>query len=650
MSVFRSLSLSNRITLIAGGILVLVTVILGGIVTYLQAAKYSEAAHERLRIAIMALAHDLDREFEVLSEAPPRTGVLAPLVRAPGDLTIPEAVMDQVSRITESRVTYFDLNAAGEFERVMTSIRRADGTRAVGTILDPQGPAKPALLAGRVYIGQVDILGTQHLTIYEPVLDSTGAVVGATFAGVSVAEIGALIRNFMLMVLVPALFVLGVGLLALRALVHRSVRPVAALVDVVGRLERRDYATEIAPPVAEDEVGALTRACMSLRDDLQEGQRSAERAAQQQAEREKDRVILERVVSELRAGLARLADGDLTTPIANPPGNPFPADYEPLRQSFNDVVTRFGEVIEQILAIAGSLRDSADEITGASRDLSSRAETQAATLEQSAAALTELTQSVSATAELATRAQEASFGNRTGAERGAEIVRQAVVAMQGIERGSEQITRIISVIEDIAFQTNLLALNAGVEAARAGEAGRGFAVVASEVRLLAQRAADSAREIKGLISDSTQRVGEGSALVRKTGDSLAEILARASDAASLVSDIAMAAADQARGLSEVNTGIAQLDTVTQQNSAMAEDSSVAARTLLSQSEDLIQALSGLRTRPSAPAPARLAPAPRPAAEAQGEVTPKVVAWAPAAAAAIKGPRANKTLPSAWAEF
>jgi methyl-accepting chemotaxis protein len=247
-------------------------------------------------------------------------------------------------------------------------------------------------------------------------------------------------------------------------------------------------------------------------------------------------------------------------------------------------------------------------------------------------------------------AQEASFGNRKGAERGAEIVKEAVSAMQGIEKGAEQITRIIGVIEDIAFQTNLLALNAGVEAARAGDAGRGFAVVASEVRLLAQRASESAREIKSLISDSTKGVEDGSVLVRRTGESLAEILGRANDAAGLVADIAMAASEQARGLAEVNAGVNQLDTVTQQNSAVAEETSAAAAALKSRSEELILALAGFRTRQRPASISNDAP-PRASERPGAMIEANVVDWAAAAAAAANGPRANPVRQNAaWAEF
>ena len=575
------------------------------------------------------------------------------LIRTGDALVIAPDVVDSIHDNLGVHVTYFRLvPETGEFERVMTSIQAPDGTRAVGTILDPAGPVKPELLAGRRYSGDATILGQPFLTRYDPVRDASGAIVGAVFAGVSIASIHASILEMMLAIGIAAglsmALVVGFG----SWMIRRALLPIRSLVAVVKRLERKDYEVEIPTGTTQDEVSDLARACAALRDDLREGARLADLARAGEEEAERLRSDLSRVVSDLRAGLARMAEGDLASPIPNPDGNPFPSEFEPLRQSFNSVLDRFEEVIVHVNDIARTVRDSAIEITDASRELSTRAETQAATLEQSAAALTELTQSVASTADRATQAQDTSNGNRAVAERGAEIVSEAVSAMQGIEKGSSQITRIIGVIEDIAFQTNLLALNAGVEAARAGDAGRGFAVVASEVRLLAQRASDSAREIKTLISDSTERVDAGSALVRRTGESLTEILNRANDTAGLVADIAMAAAEQARGLAEINSGVNQLDHVTQQNSAVAEETSAAAATLQSRSEELITALAGFRTRTRPSVATRSAiPAPAKAPDPVLGVEAKVANWAPAAAAAANGARANPVRQGAvWAEF
>ncbi|MFD1912212.1 methyl-accepting chemotaxis protein [Halodurantibacterium flavum] len=368
---------------------------------------------------------------------------------------------------------------------------------------------------------------------------------------------------------------------------HRISRGVVGISHAIAEIGRQRYDTPVPGTTSKDEIGTIARNLTDFRDRLAESE-------QQQTVQRRRQQEQERVVRDLTAGLERLAQGDLTSPIDSPPSDPFPQEYEALRATFNELVRSLSEIITSITESASGVRSGASEVSQVAQDLSSRAETQAATLEQSAAALGEVTASVRSTADKAAQADRATLENKREAEAGGAVVREAVDAMRKIEKSSAQITRIIGVIDDISFQTNLLALNAGVEAARAGEAGRGFAVVASEVRALAQRASDSAKEIKALISESSQQVAEGSALVGKTGESLGDILRRVSEVSALVSEIAGMAREQARGLGEINTGVNQIDTVTQQNAAVAEESTAAAHSLLNEADQLTEALSGFR--------------------------------------------------------
>ena len=319
------------------------------------------------------------------------------------------------------------------------------------------------------------------------------------------------------------------------------------------------------------------------------------------------------VVTSLASALSSLSEGNLQSQISET----FPADYEQLRKDFNAAVASLSETLGQVRTGSDAMRTGADEIAHASDDLSRRTEQQAASLEETAAALDEITATVKTTAAGARRASETVALAKSEAVRSGEVVAQAVQAMGDIKTSSQEISQIIGVIDEIAFQTNLLALNAGVEAARAGDAGRGFAVVAQEVRALAQRSAQAAKEIKSLISASSQQVGQGVELVGETGRALDKIVAQVADIDALISEIAASAQEQATGLAGVNTAVNQMDQVVQQNAAMVEQSTAATHALKSETAELNRLISRFRTGAlqgssrSTPLPATADSTPRP---------------------------------------
>jgi methyl-accepting chemotaxis protein len=286
---------------------------------------------------------------------------------------------------------------------------------------------------------------------------------------------------------------------------------------------------------------------------------------------------------EVRFVVDAASDGDLTRRIRTSGKNGF---YVTLAEGMNQVLESNTALVRDVQRAAREVASSADEIARGNLDLSQRTEETASSLEETASSMEQMTSTVRQNADNAAQANQLAAAARRQAEKGGEVVSEAVTAMQGINAASAKIADIIGVIDEIAFQTNLLALNAAVEAARAGEQGRGFAVVASEVRNLASRSAEAAKEIKGLIQDSTRRVEQGARLVDQSGQTLAEIVASVKKVTDIVSEIAAASAEQAAGIDEVNKAVTSMDEVTQNNAALVEQASAAAQALLEQARKL----------------------------------------------------------------
>jgi methyl-accepting chemotaxis protein len=357
--------------------------------------------------------------------------------------------------------------------------------------------------------------------------------------------------------------------------------------------------------------------------------------------------LLGRRVAVSQAVAERVRDGDLTAVVV-----------DDSRDEFTPLLTTMQEMQSSLIRVVSNVRQGADSVAIASvqiaqgnNDLSARTEQQASALEETSASMEQMGSTASQNADNARQASQLAASASSVAVQGGDVVNQVVQTMKDINDSSRKISDIIGTIDGIAFQTNILALNAAVEAARAGEQGRGFAVVAGEVRNLAQRSAEAAKEIKGLISASVERVEQGTALVDQAGSTMQEIVQSIQRVTDIVGEISSASQEQNAGVNQVSEAVSQMDQTTQQNAALVEESAAAASSLQNQAHQLVQAVSVFRlpvgaaaaqaavpaaAKPSAP---RTKPVPQAAARQASKPAAKQAAIKPTTApkaVAVKG--------------
>jgi methyl-accepting chemotaxis protein len=526
------------------------------------------------------------------------------------------------------------------------------------TIKAGLGAASPAasLASQAIYLKDCN-------SVFLPVAKDVVAKVDAVIAdahtkddALSGATRGAIIATFALIIGGLAAVMAG-GFYATRAWI---VSPMKALSSTMDCLASGEYQVKVEGEERRDELGGMARAVQVFKTAGLEKQRLEAETIAQRSLTERERVEAEQakvqtakeqanVVNSIGTGLERLSAGDLTFQLKEA----FAPEYESLRANFNAALGQLKQTMKTVVDRTLGLRSGGQEITQASDDLSKRTEQQAASLEETAAALDEITATVKKTADGAIAARKVVAAAKDDAEKSSAVVREAVGAMTRIEDSSRQIGQIIGVIDEIAFQTNLLALNAGVEAARAGDAGRGFAVVASEVRALAQRSAQAAKEIKALISTSTDQVVQGVELVGETGKALNRIAAQVAEINGVVSEIAASAQEQATGLHQVNVAVNQMDQVTQQNAAMVEEATAAAHSLREETDALSDLVAQFRVGDTGPmdlgaTPAPTARKPNPVHAAQQKLASFVGGGRSKGVAATA--TAASVKPESWEEF
>ena len=592
-------------------------------------------------------------------------------------------LVDTFTARTGAVATVF-VRSGDDFIRVTTSGKTETGARAIGTALEHTHPAYKPLLSGASYRGPARVFGFDIVTNFRALRDKEGNVIGALCASLLItSDVDALKQKIAAVKLRETgyFYMLDAhpGETFGNALAHPSAEGsnLLGFKDVSGReivremLSTKEGAVRYVAPAANAKsapvekiavygyipkfdwlivgevptsevfsLGVVLRTQLMIAAVLIAVLLSALLYATMQR-------MVARPLVDAVAYAKRVAAGDLSRRIRTRQQD----ETGELLNTLDDMSESLASIVSNVRVAADSIHTAARQMRAGSTDLSQRTEEQASSLEQTAASMEELTGTVKHNSENARQADElAQRACRVAAASG-ELVGQVVTTMSGIQVSSKKIVDIIGVIDTIAFQTNILALNAAVEAARAGEQGRGFAVVAAEVRSLAQRSADSAKEIKQLILGSVGQVEAGSQQVARAGTTMSENLTAVKQVGELMGGIADASTQQTSGIQEVNRTIAVLEEMTQQNAALVEEASASAEQLSYLADDLVNAVSVFKITQVAAAvsPAVVAPT---LATSAASTPPRIVKRGskvarPGASAQFKLPKASE---EEWEEF
>jgi methyl-accepting chemotaxis protein len=543
------------------------------------------------------------------------------------DFSIPDQFLERSGAIA----TVF-ARTGDDFVRVTTSLKKQDGERAIGTLLDRKGPAYAPMLAGKRFIGMASLFGKQYITEYKPVTDPSGRVIGALFVGVDItSEIATLQQNIRdlkvgengYFFVVDASNGPNRGKLlvhpgvsgtsgAAGPLADERIAPFKQMLDAKeGRLpfdapsisEATDKqvhggAKEIVfrtVPEWQWLIGGI-----AYRDEL---------LADMHATRQRFLLMgllviaafvgvllyaVRKLVSEPLAELTQasecIAAGDLSVRLTSARED----DIGRLMSAIDGIATGLARIVTQVRSASADMSDGTGRIAAGSSDISLRIATQASSLEETAASMEQITSTVQQNAANTAQADQLVASASDAARAGGEAVSRVVATMGEIDASARKISDITSVIQGIAFQTNILALNAAVEAARAGEHGKGFAVVASEVRGLAQRSAAAVKEIEALIAESALKVTDGYRIAEEARSTMAGIVERVARVNAIIGEISVASREQSSGIEQVNLAVAQIGEATQQNAALVGEAEQSTAGLLEQAEQLSRTVSVFR--------------------------------------------------------
>jgi len=554
-------------------------------------------------------------------------------------LNLDFSIPDHFTAQTAGVATVFVASGA-EFIRISTSLKKENGERAIGTVLDHAHPAYAMLRAGQTFIGPATLFGKQYMTRYEALKGEDGKIIGALFVGVDISADLASLKERIGAIKVGDtgyFYVLNAapGKALGELVVHPTMRGTNLLAEksAEGRffikeiLEKKSgqlsytWADKAAGNTGEREkmvsfdfiknwnwivVGGTFRDEITHEADAQRrtymGFCLAALALFAVLLYLTVRASVTRPLAAATSAAVKMAAGDLSARVDNHS-----------RDEIGQLAAAMNSISQNLSSVVGKVREGAEHIATASREISTgnmdlceRTEQQAANLAATAASMDQMTGTVRENAASAGQANQMARNASQVAEKGGAMVARVVDTMASINQSSNKIVDIIGVIDSIAFQTNILALNAAVEAARAGEQGRGFAVVASEVRNLAQRSAAAAQEIKALIGASVDQVSAGSKLVRDAGATMGEVLASVDRVTTIMGAISAASALQSDDIARINGAVNDMDQATQQNAALVEEASAAAQAMQDQAAELASAVRVFKLNEQQPA-ARLAP-------------------------------------------
>jgi methyl-accepting chemotaxis protein len=527
--------------------------------------------------------------------------------------------IDSITRVTGAEAVVFSIDpATGQFLAKTSSFPGEGEERAAEFAIDPQSPAHAALSQSLPYEGEVELLGKTYWGEFFPILKLDNTLLGAFWVGADLGAAEASARAS-----IPGMLVIGGVLLAvmgaLALFVSRQLtKPVPKLAATMQAIADGNFDTEVLYVERRNEIGAMARAVEVFRENgLRVSQMTEAEAARILSEQESRQQMMtdlqrsfghvvdaaiagdfsrrveadfpddelnalarsvnglvetvDRGVGETGVVLSALANTDLTHRMEGE----YQGAFARLKSDVNAVADRLTDVVGELRSTSGTLKTATGEILSGANDLSERTTKQAATIEETSAAMEQLASTVLQNAQRAQEASAAAGDVTSSAEVGGQVMAQATEAMEKITQSSAKISNIIGLIDDIAFQTNLLALNASVEAARAGEAGKGFAVVAVEVRRLAQSAASASSDVKQLIEQSATEVRGGTRLVGDAASKLAAMLQAARSSNDLMNGIARESREQASSIEEVNAAVRQMDEMTQHNAALVEEMNAA---------------------------------------------------------------------------